>query len=162
MALIIRETLDAGTPAEEAKNPRYMRLVLERSTYHRADKTAGTKPFRTNDYLGTLRAHIPLIEVDKELLAKLKPDEKTKLAVRLSANEPTKYDYLEELTRLLNAATKRVKKLKNGEEAKPYVRALADAWEEFDVAAKNAGAKRTKKAPGVAASDPRQARLIGE
>lgn len=162
MALIIREALDAGTPAEEAKNPRYMRLILERSTYIRADKEAGTKPGRSIEYIGTLRAHIPLSEVDKELLAKLSPDERQKLSIRLSSNEPTKYEYLDELTRLLNEATKRIKKIKNGEEAKPHVRALADAWEAFDVAAKAAGAKRTKKSPGVAAGDPRQPQLIGE
>lgn len=161
MALIIREALDAGTPDEEAKNPRYMRLILERSTYIRADKEAGTKPGRSVGYIGTLRAHIPLNEVDKELLAKLSFDEKQKLAARLSSNEPTKYEYLDEATRLLNEATKRIKKLKNAEDAKPHVRALADAWDAFDAAAKGVGAKRTKKSPKGASSDPRQASLPG-
>lgn len=162
MALIIREVLDAGTPPEEAQNPRYMRLILERSTYIRADKAAGTKPSRAISYIGTLRANIPLNEVDKELLAKLESAEKQKLAVRLSSNEPTKYEYLDEVTRLLNEAAKRIKKLKNAEDAKPHVRALADAWSAFDEAAKGVGAKRTKKPAGVASSDPRQPRLIGE
>ena len=57
---------------------------------------------------------------------------------------------------------KRIKKLKNAEDAKPHVRSLAEAWDAFDAAAKGVGAKRTKRTSGGASSDPRQARLIGE
>lgn len=160
MALIIKRIVDADAPEKERQNPRHARLVLERSTYIPADKTAGTKARRAVTYLGTVRAHLPIDEVERELLDKLFSDEKAKLRIELIHNTSTKFDYLDEITESLNAASAALSKLKNVENAKPHVKALAEAWARFDAAAKNVGAKRTKK-PAKTQTDPRQATLPG-
>lgn len=160
MALIIKRILDADAPDSERQNPRKIRLVLERSTYVPADKSTGTKASRSVTYLGTVRAHLPYEEVDAELRDKLKPDEKHKLVGELLLNKSTTFDYLDEITRALNEATAKIKKLKNPDSAKEHVKALAQAWADFDAAAKEAGVKRTKK-PTKPVTDSRQRTLPG-
>lgn len=154
MALIIKRIVDAETPDEERENPRRIRLVLERSTYIPANAATGEKARRAVTYLGTVRAHLPIEEVDKELLAKLSTDENVKLRVELLHNSSTTFDYLDKITRLLNEASAKIKNVKNVDSAKPHVKSLADAWTRFDEAAKEVGAKRTKK-PAVKAPDAR-------
>lgn len=160
MALIIKRIVDADTPEADRQNPRRIRLVLERSTYVPADKSTGTKASRSVTYLGTVRAHLPYEEVDAELWDKLKPDEKHKLVGELLLNKSTTFDYLDEITSAINAATAKIKKLKNPDSAKEHVKALAQAWADFDAAAKNVGAKRTKKS-AKPATDSRQRSLPG-
>lgn len=160
MALIIKRIVDADTPESERQNPRRIRLVLERSTYVPADKSAGTKASRSVTYLGTVRAHLPYEEVDTELLNKLTSAEKHKLIGELLLNKSTKFDYLDEITSALNEATAKIKNLENADSAREHVKLLAQAWANFDAAAKSAGAKRTKK-PAKPVTDSRQRSLPG-